>query len=39
MSAETKQLYLTQVFNIKEAIEASQLSSTLKNEDAADSIH
>ena len=39
MSAETKQLYLTQVFNIKEAIEASQLSSnTLKNEDAIDSI-
>ena len=39
MSAETKQLYMTQVFNIKEAIEASQLSSnTLKNEDAIDSI-
>ena len=39
MSAETKQLYLTQVFNIKEAIEASQLSSnTLKNEDAIDSV-
>ena len=39
MSAEIKQLYLTQVFNIKEAIEASQLSSnTLKNEDVIDSI-
>lgn len=39
MSLETKQLYLTQVFNIKETIEASQLSgNSLQNEDAINSI-
>ena len=39
MSTETKQLYLTQVFNIKEAIDASQLSgNSLQNEDAINSI-
>lgn len=39
MSTETKQLYLTQVFNIKEAIDASQLAgNSLQNEDAINSI-
>ena len=39
MSIKTNQLYLTQVFNIKEAIDASQLSgNSLQNEDAINSI-
>ncbi len=39
MSTETKQLYLNQVFNIKEAIEASQLSGNMiQNEDTINSI-